>query len=118
MPRTASHDSTSPSTGQRVDLRDARHGLLQARLGRGVVPVDLRIPDHGLLVTGPNTGGKTAALKTLGTTVLLHQAGILPPVGPGSTLPVFRSVHADIGDPQSLGGDLSTFSGPGSISIP
>ncbi|MBM3259158.1 MAG: Smr/MutS family protein [Candidatus Sericytochromatia bacterium] len=100
-----------PDVGDAPELRDARHALLWLRLEEAAVPIDLHLGTGGLLITGPNTGGKTAALKTLGTTVLLHQSGILPPVGPGTRLPHLTGLHAEIGDPQSLDGDLSTFSG-------
>ncbi|MEB3299887.1 MAG: Smr/MutS family protein [Candidatus Sericytochromatia bacterium] len=104
-------DGHRPLPGERPELHDARHPLLWARLGEDAVPVDLVLDGQGLLITGPNTGGKTAALKTLGSVVMLTQAGILPPVAAGSRLPHVTALHADIGDPQTLAGDLSTFSG-------
>jgi DNA mismatch repair protein MutS2 len=92
-------------------LRAARHPLL---LGRGVdvVPFDLALEptERTLLISGPNTGGKTVLLKTVGLAAALAQSGIAPPVGEGSALPVFRAVAADIGDHQSIAADLSTFS--------
>jgi DNA mismatch repair protein MutS2 len=87
------------------------HPILLARSG-DVVPFDLRM-DRGertLLISGPNTGGKTVLLKAIGLISLLAQSGIIPPVGPGTRLPVFLNVFADVGDEQSIEASLSTFS--------
>ncbi|HEY7766758.1 endonuclease MutS2, partial [Longimicrobium sp.] len=87
------------------------HPILLAR-GDAVVPFDLRM-DRGertLLISGPNTGGKTVLLKAIGLVSLLAQSGVIPPVAKGTRLPVFRDVYADIGDEQSIEASLSTFS--------
>jgi DNA mismatch repair protein MutS2 len=93
-----------------LQINSARHPLLAAT-GRAVVPIDLRIGtgQRGLVISGPNTGGKTVALKTLGLFALMAQAGILVPAAPGTRLKIFRSVFADIGDEQSIAASLSSF---------
>jgi DNA mismatch repair protein MutS2 len=102
--------------GRTVALREARHPLLLAQQwshpDRPVVPVDLELtPDRPLVViTGPNAGGKTIALKTLALQVLMAQSGLHVPAAEGSRLPVFTQVHAIIGDDQSVAENLSTFS--------
>jgi DNA mismatch repair protein MutS2 len=89
------------------------HPVLLSRKGAGaVVPFDLRMEpgERTLLISGPNTGGKTVLLKAIGLISLLAQSGIVPPIGPGGRLPVFREFFADIGDEQSIEASLSTFS--------
>jgi DNA mismatch repair protein MutS2 len=92
-------------------LRDARHPLLLAQ-GAPVVPFDLAMgeSERTLLVSGPNTGGKTVLLKALGLISAMAQAGIPAPVGGESKVPVFDDVFADVGDEQSIEASLSTFS--------
>ncbi len=91
-----------------VRLLGARHPLLP---DESAVPIDLDLGDlRALVVSGPNTGGKTVGLKTLGLAAVLHQAGLRPPAD-RAVLPVFDAVLADIGDQQSIQMSLSTFSG-------
>ena len=91
-----------------VRLLGARHPLLDRATA---VPIDLDLgPLRAVVISGPNTGGKTVALKTLGLAALLHQCGLRPPAATAS-LPVFDRVLADIGDRQSIEMSLSTFSG-------
>jgi DNA mismatch repair protein MutS2 len=92
---------------EEVRLLGARHPLLDPATA---VPIDLDLgPLRALVISGPNTGGKTVALKTLGLAVLLHQSGLRPPAA-AAALPIFDQLLADIGDQQSIAMSLSTFS--------
>lgn len=95
-----------------LTLRDARHPLLLEAGDGPVVPYDLGLGDDErcLVVSGPNTGGKSVFLKATGLICALTQSGVIPPVGQGTRLPVFASFFADIGDEQSIARNLSTFS--------
>ncbi len=117
--------STAPAE---LRIVNGRHPLLMMRTGGAVepgntdrltarppdrpVPFDLTLegPERTVLLSGPNTGGKSVLLKAVGLHLALAQSGIVPPVGPGSALPVVTRIFADIGDRQSIAESLSTFS--------
>jgi DNA mismatch repair protein MutS2 len=107
-------DCVIPRFGQRIVLRDARHPLLEDVLRRNrkkVVPISLELTQESrtLLISGPNTGGKTVTLKTVGLLSLMAQSALPVPAGEAE-FPLFEQVLADIGDYQSIQENLSTFS--------
>jgi DNA mismatch repair protein MutS2 len=106
--------SAAPPAAARLALRAARHPVLDhalRRQGRAAVPITLELggAETVLVISGPNTGGKTVALKTVGLAALAAQSGI-PVAAESAELPIFDRILADIGDEQSIAADLSTFS--------
>ncbi len=106
---TASVADGAPEAG--LCIRAGRHPLLVAG-GTDAVPFDIELGsrERVVVVTGPNTGGKTVFLKSVGLVASLAQAGVIPPAGPGTRIPAFDSFYADVGDEQSIADSLSTFS--------
>lgn len=102
-------DGRSIGISDSIKLSEARHPLLPRE---EAVPLDLELapPLRTLIITGPNTGGKTVTLKTVGLLAMMHQAGLHIPVGEDSALPIFDPILADIGDGQDISQSLSTFS--------
>jgi DNA mismatch repair protein MutS2 len=103
-------EATRPIFGNRFNVVNSYHPILMDILDR-VVPLDLQLDPNKkiLLISGPNAGGKTVVLKTMGLMVLMAKCGLFIPTDEGSSLPFFDEVYADIGDEQSIESHLSTF---------
>jgi DNA mismatch repair protein MutS2 len=101
------HFALNTDIGQSLLLKQARHPMLKK-----AVPINIEMNSvtRTLIITGPNTGGKTVALKTLGLFAMMNQSALALPLDEGSVLPVFDGIYADIGDEQSINQSLSTFS--------
>lgn len=108
LSRSLEANPVKVNAGKRIDIHGARHPLI----GRSAVPLDINIGEayRTLVITGPNTGGKTVALKTIGLLTLMVQSGLHVPAKQDSEFAVFTDILADIGDGQSIEQSLSTFS--------
>jgi len=104
---TKGHFALTSDTRQSLLLKQARHPMLKK-----AVPINIEMGGNirTLIITGPNTGGKTVALKTLGLFAMMNQSALALPLDEGSVLPIFDGIYADIGDEQSINQSLSTFS--------
>lgn len=104
-------ESTRPIFGRRLELKSARNPVMVLEGGKPM-PNDMALPETArvLVISGPNTGGKTVAMKTIGALCMMARMGLFIPAAEGSTLPFYRSIYADIGDSQSITDNLSTFS--------
>jgi DNA mismatch repair protein MutS2 len=104
-------ESTRPLFGRRLELKSARNPVMVLE-GGTPIPNDMAMPESArvLVISGPNTGGKTVAMKTIGALCMMARMGLFIPSAEGSTLPFYRSIFADIGDSQSISDNLSTFS--------
>lgn len=106
------YNCTMPIFGDHFDIKNSFHPLLK-HLKKEVVPLNLKMPNEKkiLLISGPNAGGKTVVLKTVGLLILMAKCGLFIPADEGTILPFFDEIYADIGDEQSIESDLSTFAG-------
>ncbi|MGB9721464.1 MAG: endonuclease MutS2 [bacterium] len=106
------YNCSMPVFDNHFDIKNGYHPLLK-HLKKEVIPLNLSMPDEKkvLLISGPNAGGKTVVLKTVGLLSLMAKCGLFIPADEGTTMPFFSEIYADIGDEQSLESDLSTFAG-------
>lgn len=100
-----------PRLGDIVDIKGAKHPVLLERLGKGCIPLDIRIPSGKdcLIISGPNAGGKTVALKTLGLLVMMAKSGLAVPAGEDSMIPRIGRIWIEMDTAQDISHDLSTF---------
>ncbi len=108
----SAYNCTLPIFGDHFDIKKSFHPLLK-HLKKDVVPLNLQMPGDKkvLLISGPNAGGKTVVLKTVGLLALMAKCGLFIPADEGTIIPFFDEIYADIGDEQSIESDLSTFAG-------
>jgi len=104
---TKGHFTISNNPEQSLLLKQARHPMLKKAVP---INIEMKKDTRTLIITGPNTGGKTVALKTLGLLAMMNQSALALPLDEGSVLPIFDGIFADIGDEQSINQSLSTFS--------